>query len=113
MIDNGQGVDISGISNKSLVKLLKKLFWSLKLKQNENGVFLLPQMGLPTLEVVGSLLSSHLKPGDSHHPNPGSPDRWQSSSSALECKRSKDDTDTAQLAEMHDKQESPIPYRRR
>ncbi|EHA8590694.1 putative Chaperone protein dnaJ 11, chloroplastic [Cocos nucifera] len=108
MIDNGEGVDISGISNKSLVKLLKKLFWSLKLKQNENGVFLLPQMGLPTLEIVGSLLSSHLKLGDSHHPNPGSTDRQQSSPSALECKRSRDDTD-----EMHDKQESPIPCRRR
>ncbi|XP_010920096.1 uncharacterized protein [Elaeis guineensis] len=114
MIDNGQGVDISGISNKSLVKLLKKLFWSLKLKQNENGVFLLPQMGLPTLEVVGSLLSSHLKPGDSHHPNSGSTDRRQSSPSALECKTSQDDPDAAQLAEMHDKQqESPIPCRRR
>ncbi|XP_008807128.1 uncharacterized protein LOC103719586 [Phoenix dactylifera] len=110
MIDNGQGVDISGISNNSLVKLLKKLFWSLKLKQNENGVFLRPQMGLPTLKVVGSLLGSHLKPGDGHHPIPGSPDRRRSSPSD---KRSKDDIDAAQLAEMHDKQESPIPCRRR
>lgn len=64
MLDNGQGVDMRGISDKLLVKLLKKLFQSLNLDHNEKGVFLLPPMSVPTLEVIGSTLNSYLKQKD-------------------------------------------------
>ncbi|XP_039116047.1 uncharacterized protein LOC120251555 [Dioscorea cayenensis subsp. rotundata] len=64
MLDNGQGVDLRGISEKSLVKLLKKLFQSLNVDQNEKGIFLLPPLSVPTLEVIGSTLRSYLKPKD-------------------------------------------------
>jgi len=74
MLDNGQGVDLRGISDKSLVKLLKKLFQSLNLDQNEKGVFLLPPLSVPTLEVIGSTLRSYLKPKDNNEfLNSGSP----------------------------------------
>ncbi|KAH7650885.1 DnaJ domain-containing protein [Dioscorea alata] len=66
MLDNGQGVDLRGISDKSLVKLLKKLFQSLNLDQNKKGVFLLPPLSVPTLEVIGSTLRSYLKPKDNN-----------------------------------------------
>ncbi|CAA6661270.1 unnamed protein product [Spirodela intermedia] len=67
IIDSGQAVDVRGISDKSMVKLLKKLFFSLKLKRNEDGVFLLPPDRLPTLDVVGSLLSIKVKPSAVSH----------------------------------------------
>lgn len=67
IIDSGQAVDVRGISDKSMVKLLKKLFLSLKLKRNEDGVFLLPPNRLPTLDVVGSLLSINIKPSALPH----------------------------------------------
>ncbi|KAH7681445.1 DnaJ domain-containing protein [Dioscorea alata] len=74
MLDNGQGVDLRGISDKSLVKLLKKLFQSLNLDQNEKGVFLLPPLSVPTLEVIGPTLRSYLKPKDNNEfLNSGSP----------------------------------------
>ncbi|KAL8188790.1 hypothetical protein R6Q57_029545 [Mikania cordata] len=56
MIDDGQAVDISGLSEKSLVNHLKKLFLSLNLNEKGNLVFLLPSGVPPTLEVVGSVL---------------------------------------------------------
>lgn len=63
MIDNGQAVDINGLSERSLVKHLKKLFLSLSLKENSDKVFTLPSNVRPTLEVVGPLLptSTELK----------------------------------------------------
>jgi len=63
MIDNGQAVDIKDISEKSLVKHLKKLFISLNLKENGDRVFLLPSKASPTLDVVGSLIQS-MHPGN-------------------------------------------------
>ncbi|GAB2271942.1 hypothetical protein Dimus_006770 [Dionaea muscipula] len=60
MIDNGQAVDIKGISEKLLIRHLKKLFLSLKLKENGDGVFLLRSNARPTLEIVGPLLSSQI-----------------------------------------------------
>ncbi|PSS19409.1 uncharacterized protein CEY00_Acc11459 [Actinidia chinensis var. chinensis] len=59
MIDDGQAVDISGLSERSLVKHLKKLFQSLNLKENGNQVFLLPPNVRPTMEIIGSII--HLK----------------------------------------------------
>lgn len=63
MIDNGQAVDIKDISEKSLVKHLKRLFISLNLKENGDRVFLLPSKASPTLDVVGPLIQS-MHPGN-------------------------------------------------
>ncbi|KAJ4808083.1 DNAJ heat shock N-terminal domain-containing protein-like [Rhynchospora pubera] len=62
MIDNGQGVDLSGISDKSLVKLLKKLFAALNLEKDRNDVYILPPKAVPTLDVIGSTLSQYINP---------------------------------------------------
>ncbi|XP_014514564.1 uncharacterized protein LOC106772579 [Vigna radiata var. radiata] len=59
MIDNGQAVDIKGISERSLAKHLKKLFLSLNLKENGDRVFLLSSKGSPTLDVLGPLIHSY------------------------------------------------------
>ncbi|KAJ9538081.1 hypothetical protein OSB04_030814, partial [Centaurea solstitialis] len=56
MIDDGQAVDISGLSEKTLVKHLRKLFLSLSLNENGRLVFLLPSDVRPTLEVVGAVI---------------------------------------------------------
>ncbi|KAI4352862.1 hypothetical protein L6164_007073 [Bauhinia variegata] len=61
MIDDGQAVDIKGISEVSFTKHLKKLFRSLHLKENGDRVFLLPSKARPTLEVVGSLIHSYME----------------------------------------------------
>ena len=111
MIDNGQGVDVRGISDKSLAKHLKKLFVSLKLKQNETGVFLLPPVGHCTLDVIGPILCSHLKSRDNHLPKSGSQIREQSSESDLE--RVEVGNDAARMTESLGKQDSPTPPRRR
>lgn len=65
LIDSGQGVNIKGISDKSFVGLLRKLFFSLNLKEIR-GVFSLPQMAMPTLELIGSILFSHLNSRQDH-----------------------------------------------
>ncbi|ESW15644.1 hypothetical protein PHAVU_007G089700 [Phaseolus vulgaris] len=62
MIDDGQAVDIKGISERSLAKHLKKLFLSLNLKENGDGVFLLPSKARPTLDVLGPLILSYTNP---------------------------------------------------
>ncbi|KAL9245490.1 hypothetical protein vseg_019136 [Gypsophila vaccaria] len=59
MIDDGQAVDIKGISEKALMKHLKKLFLSLNLKEKGDRVFLLRSKARPTLEVIGPMLASH------------------------------------------------------
>lgn len=61
MIDEGQAVDIRGLSEKSLVKQLRRLFISLNLKENGDKVFLLPHKASPTLEVVGPIIRFHLQ----------------------------------------------------
>ena len=62
MIDDGQAVDISGLSERSLVKHLRKLFLSLKLKENGDNVFLLPSKVCPTLEIIGPIIRSSAEP---------------------------------------------------
>ncbi|KAI3774500.1 hypothetical protein L1987_49058 [Smallanthus sonchifolius] len=73
MIDDGQAVDISGLSEKSLVKYLKKLFLSLNLNEKGKLVFLLPSGVPPTLEVVGSVITKLKSQGpsiiDNHEPH--------------------------------------------
>ncbi|KAJ8748281.1 hypothetical protein K2173_000853 [Erythroxylum novogranatense] len=61
MIDDGQVVDIKGISEKSLIKHLKKLFVSLNLNESGDKVFLLPPRFRPTLEVVEPLIQAHVE----------------------------------------------------
>lgn len=56
MIDDGQAIDIQELSNKAFLKLLKKLFKSLKLKRTGRGLYLLPRGGCPCLEVIGSVI---------------------------------------------------------
>lgn len=60
MIDAGQAVDVKGITERSLVKHLKKLFIALSLEEN-GGVFLLPSDSRPVLEVVGPLIHAHIE----------------------------------------------------
>ncbi|KAK7279718.1 hypothetical protein RJT34_24775 [Clitoria ternatea] len=60
MIDDGQAVDIKGISERSLMKHLKRLFLSLNLKENGDRVFLRPSKARPTLDVVGPLIHSYM-----------------------------------------------------
>ncbi|XP_075651776.1 uncharacterized protein LOC142622215 [Castanea sativa] len=62
MIDDGQAVDIKGISERSLIKHLKKLFLSLSLKESGDRLFLLPPNARPTLEIVGPLIHAHMEP---------------------------------------------------
>ncbi|KAK6246601.1 DnaJ domain - like 10 [Theobroma cacao] len=62
MIDDGQAVDIKGISERSLNTHLKKLFLSLNLKENGDRVFLLSSNARPTLDVVGHLIQTHTEP---------------------------------------------------
>jgi len=62
MIDDGQAVDIKGISERSLIKHLKRLFISLNLKENGDRVFLLRPKACPTLEVVGPLIQACAEP---------------------------------------------------
>lgn len=62
MIDEGQAVDIRGLSEKSLVKHLRRLFISLNLKENGDKVFLLPDKASPTLDIVGPVILSYNQP---------------------------------------------------
>lgn len=62
MIDEGQAVDIRGLSEKSLVKHLRRLFISLNLKENDDKIFLLPDKASPTLDIVGPVILSHIQP---------------------------------------------------
>lgn len=62
MVDDGQAVDIKGISERSLIKHIKRLFLSLRLKENGHRVFLLPSKARPTLEVVGPLIRARMEP---------------------------------------------------
>ncbi|KAL0351381.1 UNVERIFIED_CONTAM: hypothetical protein Scaly_1526800 [Sesamum calycinum] len=62
MIDDGQAVDIRGLSERSLVKHLRRLFISLNLKEKGDLVFLLRDKASPTLDVVGPIIRSHLQP---------------------------------------------------
>ncbi|KAM0902912.1 hypothetical protein ACQ4PT_018980 [Festuca glaucescens] len=75
MVDSGEGIDISGISDKPLVKRLKKLFRSLKLKESTNGAYLLPPKSVPTLDVVGPALPGSAKLGDDQNENVASQGR--------------------------------------
>lgn len=56
MMDDGQAVDIQGISSKSLLRFLKKLFQSLNLRRTGKGLYVLPKGASPCMEAVGSII---------------------------------------------------------
>ncbi|ONK56043.1 uncharacterized protein A4U43_C10F3550 [Asparagus officinalis] len=66
-----------------------------QLKRNESGVFLLPELGHCTLDIIGQILCSHLKARDEHLPNSSSPIREQSSKSEGEHVQNEVDADVA------------------
>lgn len=72
MIDGGQAVDINGLSERSLIKHLKRLFLSLNLKENGNNVFLLPPNAAPTLDIVLPMIQSEDQSHRSASPKCGS-----------------------------------------
>uniref|UniRef100_A0A7N0UBN0 J domain-containing protein n=1 Tax=Kalanchoe fedtschenkoi TaxID=63787 RepID=A0A7N0UBN0_KALFE len=67
MIDDGQAVDIRGLSERALIKILRRLFASLRLKENNDGVYLRPANVKPTLEVVGPLLTGDAGSNENQH----------------------------------------------
>ncbi|CAL4963415.1 unnamed protein product [Urochloa decumbens] len=93
MIDSGEGIDISGISDKPLVNCLKKLFRSLRLKESASGAYLLPPKNVPTLNIVGPLLSASSKLADKKNGKLVSPNREELPSSNFDVQnKDKDDT---------------------
>nr|XP_011461669.1 PREDICTED: uncharacterized protein LOC101300325 [Fragaria vesca subsp. vesca] len=75
LIDGGKAVDITGISQKSLIKPLRALFLCLNLKELDHGSFVLPPHVPPTLEVIGSMITPCLDDEDDDHGPPPPPER--------------------------------------
>ncbi|KAK8958613.1 hypothetical protein KSP40_PGU017413 [Platanthera guangdongensis] len=111
LIDSGQGVNIKGISDKSFVGLLKKLFFSLNLKENGKGVFSLPYMTMSTLELIGSILLSHLKSRQDHSAV-SEPERQQNIPCGSESTENRHTYDP-KLAEQQENVEYLVPPKRR
>ncbi|TVU33862.1 hypothetical protein EJB05_15675, partial [Eragrostis curvula] len=105
MIDSGEGIDISGISDKPLVKRLKKLFRSLRLKESASGAYLLPQKNVLTLDIVGPVLLGSSKLEDNKKENSVSPNRDELPSSNFDV-RNKDDM-TSDGPKVVDVEEEP------
>lgn len=107
MIDSGEGIDISGISDKPLVKRLKKLFRSLKLKENGNGAYLLAPKGIPTLDVVGPVLEGSAKPGNDPNETVASRNRQQVLSPNFDV-QNKDDTPPEDGGKVDREEDTPV-----
>ncbi|KAJ1275466.1 hypothetical protein BS78_05G137400 [Paspalum vaginatum] len=108
MVDSGEGIDISGISDKPLVKHLKKLFRSLRLKESASGVYLLPTKNVRTLNIVGPLLLASSKLADSKNGKSISPNREQLSPANSDVQnKDKDDTTSEGPKNVDVKEESP------
>lgn len=106
MIDGGEGIDISGISDKPLVKRLKKLFRSLKLKESSNGAYLLPPKRVPTLDIIGPILSGSAKCGDDQNENAMLQKRQQLLSSNFDV-QNKDDFPPAHGGKVDREDDTP------
>ncbi|XP_022718240.1 uncharacterized protein LOC111276730 [Durio zibethinus] len=104
MIDDGQAVDINGISERSLKKHLKKLFLSLNLKENGDRVFLLSSNSRPTLDVVGHLIQAHTEPKEQQPTNSGSVKDPPSILENAKCSQMMDENNT-------DRDDSATPKR--
>jgi hypothetical protein len=108
MIDSGEGIDISGISDKPLVKCLKKLFRSLRLKESASGAYLLPPKNVPTLDIVGPLLLASSKLTDDKNGKSVSPNREELPSSNFDVQnKDKDDSMAAGLKIVGVEEEPP------
>ncbi|KAJ7973936.1 DnaJ domain containing protein [Quillaja saponaria] len=109
MIDDGQAVDIKGISERSLIKHLKKLFLSLNLKENGDRVFLLPSKVCPTLEVVGSLIESCIEPKEPQVDDTATTIDLNSAAKDVGCRQKGDDNNLGTPCANDD----PVTPRRR
>lgn len=109
MIDDGQAVDIRGLSERSLVKHLRKLFLSLNLKENGDLVFLLPSNVGPTLEVVGSIIHPNVEAQFQQADNPVFEVDVQSVPRDTECRQVTDDFN---LKLTSPKEDAAAPRRR-
>lgn len=89
MVDGGQAVDIKGVSERSLMKHVKKLFISLGLKESGDRVFLLTSNARPSLEVVGPLIHAHIEPKEQQN------DRSESANGDVECGQVMDESNVA------------------
>ncbi|KAI5010496.1 hypothetical protein ZWY2020_012633 [Hordeum vulgare] len=107
MIDSGEGIDISGISDKPLVKRLKKLFRSLKLKESANGAYLLAPKGVPTLDVVGPVLEGSAKLGNDPNETVASRNRQQVPSPNFDV-QNKDDIPPEDGGKVDREEDTPI-----
>ncbi|KAJ3695672.1 hypothetical protein LUZ60_001049 [Juncus effusus] len=97
MIDNGQGVDLTDISDKSLAKLLKRLFISLNLEKNKKGVFMVSPKSVPILDIVGPTLIQFIKPSQLND----------------EEIRNETNDDVANKEEEKEEEQAPSPPKRR
>ncbi|PIA39359.1 hypothetical protein AQUCO_02600072v1 [Aquilegia coerulea] len=93
MIDDGQAVDTRGISDRSFVKQLRKLFLSLNLKESDVGIYLLPPEVRPTLEVIGPMISLYERPREQKLSHSDSPSHAQSIPSNEERKQTINEND--------------------
>ncbi|KAI5083099.1 hypothetical protein GOP47_0002842 [Adiantum capillus-veneris] len=58
MLDDGQAVDLTGLTNEHVVAYLKQLFQSLRLQKTVQGLYFLPDgASRKTLDVLSSVLS--------------------------------------------------------
>ncbi|KAK9145928.1 hypothetical protein Sjap_005831 [Stephania japonica] len=113
MVDDGQAVDIGGISDRALVKNLKKLFASLHLKSSESGVYLLPSKAHPTLEVVGSVISTYLASQEQRVLHDVAPNHEQSAPSNVQCGKTMNELDEGKSVEESSVNDDlPAPRRR-
>ncbi|XP_020574038.1 uncharacterized protein LOC110020318 [Phalaenopsis equestris] len=111
LVDSGQGVDIKAVSDKSFVRLLKKLLLSLNLNENRKGVFSLPSMAVPTLKLIGDTLYSHMKFKEGHFTAVGSPNGQKISSFCQESTMNQEINDPG-LTERKEREDSLVPHKR-
>ncbi|KAK9107669.1 hypothetical protein Syun_023680 [Stephania yunnanensis] len=112
MVDDGQAVDISGISDRALVKQLKKLFASLRLKSSVTGVYLLPSKAHPTLEVVGPVISTYLASQEQQDVHSVAPNHEQPMPSNAQCGKIMNEPDEGKSVESSENDDLPAPRRR-
>ncbi|KAL6010636.1 hypothetical protein ACLOJK_001073 [Asimina triloba] len=94
MIDCVRGaVNTSGMYDKPLVKIMRKLFRSLYHKQKDTGVYLLSPEDCAMLEFVGHVIYSLLKPTEDKPSISVFPKSIPSSPMEEECRKATDEAD--------------------
>ncbi|KAK9093673.1 hypothetical protein Scep_025142 [Stephania cephalantha] len=112
MVDDGQAVDISGISDRALFKQLKKLFASLRLKSSETGVYLLPSKAHPTLELVGPVILTYLASQEQQVVNGVAQNHEQSTPSNAQFGKTMNEPDEGKSVESSVNDDLSAPRRR-